>query len=154
MHVEINTSQSRTKELTCPRATSLRRESLLWFVVIHSWVSLNNNSIYLYLYLELLPTSKSTDSKAPELYWTSRFVPMTSRYFIRTLRRLLLYSSSAKPHSFRTRTHLWTSIGTATLIGSAIYHYSPLQSFSRSFTVQARSLDKDLSYSGRWPLLG
>lgn len=150
-HVEINTL-SRGQKNWLVQERPLYDENLL--CGLKSSTRQSRWIIILSIYPELLPTSKSSDSNVPELSWTSWLVPMTSRYFIRTLRRLLLYSSSSKPHWFRTRTHLWTSIGTATLIGSAIYHYSPLQSFSRSFTLQARSLDKDLSHSGRWSLLG
>lgn len=77
-----------------------------------------------------------------------RSLPMGSRYFIQTLRRLFRVTSSYIPSTFPTRYHLLTSIGTATLISGAIYHSLPSKSVSHSFILHAKSLEKDLSYHG------
>jgi hypothetical protein len=79
---------------------------------------------------------------------------MSSRYFIRTFRRLFLFTPSYSPFSFRIRHRcFWTSIGTGTLITGAIYHLSAYQVFSSTCIVQAKSLDKDLSDHGSSNLL-
>lgn len=74
---------------------------------------------------------------------------MSSRYFIHTLRRLLRVSSSYIPISFRTHRHLYSSIGTATALGAAVYYYSSSKPFSHPFILHAKALEKDLSYHGK-----
>lgn len=73
---------------------------------------------------------------------------MTSRYFIRTFRRLFLLSSSHIPLVFRNKRLLWTSLGTATVVGTTFYKTSPFESLIRPFIVHAKSLEKDLSPTG------
>ena len=73
---------------------------------------------------------------------------MTSRYFIRTFRRLFLLSSSHIPYVFRNKRLLWTSLGTAAAVGTTFYKTSPFESLLRPFVVHAKSLEKDLSPTG------
>lgn len=70
---------------------------------------------------------------------------MTSRYFFRTFRRLLLLSSSHIPRNNRL---LWTSVGSAAIIGTTIYKISPFEKLTSSFIVHAKALEKDLSPTG------
>ncbi|CAF1076813.1 unnamed protein product [Rotaria sordida] len=72
---------------------------------------------------------------------------MTSRYFFRTFRRLLLFSSFHTPLSFRNNRLLWTSLGTAAVLSTTVYKISPFEKFSRSFIVHAKALEKDLPHS-------
>lgn len=76
---------------------------------------------------------------------------MTSRYFFRTFRRLFLFSSSHIPASIRNHRLLWTSLGTAAVIGTTAYKSSTIDQFTRSFIVQAKSLVKDLLPTGNRP---
>jgi hypothetical protein len=69
---------------------------------------------------------------------------MTSRYFFRTFRRLLLLSSPHIPTSFRNNRLFWTSLGTAAVISTTIYKTSPF----KQFIVHAKSLEKDLPPNG------
>jgi hypothetical protein len=73
---------------------------------------------------------------------------MTSRYFFRTFRRLLLLSSSHIPLSFRNNRLVWTSLGTAAIISTTVYKTSPFERLTRSFIIHAKALEKDLSYIG------
>ena len=74
---------------------------------------------------------------------------MTSRYFFRSFHRLLLFSSSHIPYTFRNNRLLWTSVGTAaTVIGTTIYETSSFDQLTRSFIVHAKALEKDLSPTG------
>lgn len=73
---------------------------------------------------------------------------MTSRYFSRTFRRLLLFSSSHIPLSFRNNRLLWTSLGTAAVISTTIYKTSPFEQLTSSFIVHAKALEKDLPPTG------
>ena len=75
---------------------------------------------------------------------------MTSRHFFRTFRRLLLFSSSSVLLSFRNNRRLWTSLGTGALIGTTIYKTSSpsFEQLTRSFTIHAKTLEKDLSHIG------
>lgn len=73
---------------------------------------------------------------------------MTSRYFFRTFRRLFLLSSSHIPFVFRNKRRFWTSLGTATVLGTAFYKASPFESLTHPFIVHAKALEKDLSPNG------
>jgi len=73
---------------------------------------------------------------------------MASRYFFRTFHRLFLLSSSRIPVSIRNQRLLWTSLGTAAVIGTAAYKTSTIDQFTRSFIVHAKSLVKDLLPTG------
>jgi hypothetical protein len=73
---------------------------------------------------------------------------MTSRYFFRTFRRLLLFSSTHIPLSIRNNRLVLTSLGTAAIITTTIYKTSPFEQLTRSFIVHAKALDKDLSPTG------
>ena len=73
---------------------------------------------------------------------------MTSRYFFRTFRRLFLLSSSHIPSATRNRRLLWTSLGTAAVIGTTFYKTSTFEPLTRPFILHAKSLEKDLSPTG------
>lgn len=73
---------------------------------------------------------------------------MASRYFFRTFHRLFLLSSSRIPVSIRNQRLLWTSLGTAAVIGTAAYKTSTIDQFTGSFIVHAKSLVKDLLPTG------
>ncbi|CAF4184837.1 unnamed protein product, partial [Rotaria magnacalcarata] len=72
---------------------------------------------------------------------------MVSRYLFRTFRRLLLFSSSHLPLSFRNNRLLWTSLGTATVLSTAIYKSASFEKITRSFIVYAKGAEKDLSHN-------
>lgn len=74
---------------------------------------------------------------------------MASKYFFRTFRRLLLFSSSHLPLSFRNNRLLWTSLGTATVLSTTIYKLASFEQITRSFIVYAKETEKDLSHNGR-----
>jgi hypothetical protein len=73
---------------------------------------------------------------------------MTYRYFFHNFRRLLLFSSSHIPYTFRNKRLLWTSLGTAAVISTTIYKTSSFEHLTRSFIVHAKALEKDLSPTG------
>jgi hypothetical protein len=73
---------------------------------------------------------------------------MTSRYYFRAFRRLFLLSSSHIPSAVRNRRLIWTSLGTAAVIGTTIYKTSSFEPLVRPFILHAKSLEKDLSPTG------
>ncbi|CAF1556379.1 unnamed protein product, partial [Adineta steineri] len=70
---------------------------------------------------------------------------MTSRYFFRSFRRLLLLSSSNIRYSLRNNHLLLTSLATATVTSTIIYKLSSFDKLTHSFIVHAKALEKDQS---------